>query len=251
MSILSRIQTGKNRLPPRIVLYGTEGIGKSTFASQAPKPVFIQTEDGLGEIDCAKFDLAMRIDAVTDALDGLLKEEHEFQTVVIDSLDWMERLIHDAVCKEENVTSIEKAGGGYAKGYTFALTPLRYILGQLNRLRDEKGMAVICIAHAKIEKVEDPEVASTYDRYTLRMHKSAIGVVCEWADAVLFAHRKKRIQTEDAGFGKKRATAIALGANGGERVMRTSEGPACVAKNRYGLPEELPLSWEKFVSSMS
>lgn len=250
MSLLQHIHRGKQPLPPRLILYGTEGIGKSTFASQAPKPLFIQTEDGLSEIACDKLPLAKTLDEVVASLNALLTEEHDYQSVAIDSLDWLERLIFDDLCRQFNVASIEKVDGGYARGYTHALTPWRQLLGLLNRLRIERNMLVVGIAHAKVERFEDPESAS-YDRYSPRLNKHACGLVCEWADAVLFATRKIRVQAEDAGFNRKRGLAFALGKDGGERIIRTIGGPSCVAKNRFSLPEELPLSWHAFMTALS
>ena len=250
MSLLARVQRGRTPKPPRLLVYGTEGIGKSTFAAGAPRPVFVQTEDGLDEIACDKFPLATTYDEVLAALAGLRAEPHEYETVVIDSLDWLERMIWDKVCQESGAKSIEKADGGYAKGYTHALTYWREVVEHLNALRNTRGMVVVLIAHAKVEKFEDPE-SSPYDRYSPRLHKHASALVSEWCDAVLFATRKVRTQTEDAGFGRKRTIAHALGKDGGERVLRTVGGPSCIAKNRYGLTEDLPLSWAAFVAALS
>jgi hypothetical protein len=250
MSLLQTIHRGRQPMPPRLVLYGTEGIGKSTFASEAPKPIFVQTEDGLAEIDCDKFPLARTFEEVQAALAALDAEVHDYQTVVIDSLDWLERLIWDLLCRHHNVSSIEKVDGGYAKGYTHALTYWREVVDALDRLRGGRGMAVVCIAHAKVEKFEDPEAAA-YDRYSPRLNKHASALVCEWSDAVLFATRKFRTQTEDAGFGRKRAIAAAVGSGGGERVLRCVGGPTCVAKNRYGINEELPFSWAAFMNALA
>jgi len=179
MSLMNQIHTGRRIMPPRILMYGTEGIGKSTTASQAPKPIFIPTEDGLDQIDCASFPLAQRFDEVVSAISALYSEEHDYQSVVIDSLDWLERLIWDDVCREYGVKSIEKADGGYAKGYTHALTQWREVLNGLDALRNERGMAVILLAHAKVEKFEDPESVA-YDRYSPRLHKHAAALVTEW-----------------------------------------------------------------------
>ncbi len=250
MGLIDQIQRGKQPMPPRLVVYGTEGVGKSTFASQAPSPIFIQTEDGLAEIDCDRFPLSTTFDDVTAALSELHSEKHDYQTVVIDSLDWLERLIWDQLCRQYNVASIEKVDGGYAKGYTHALTYWREILDGLGRLRIDRGMVVICIAHSKVEKFEDPE-SSAYDRYSPRLHKHAAALACEWADAVLFATRKFRTQSEDAGFGRKRAIAAPIGSGGGERILRCTGGPSCIAKNRYGIADELPLSWQTFVDALS
>jgi hypothetical protein len=250
MTLMNRVQRGRASKPPRILAYGVEGIGKSTFGSQAPKPIFIQTEDGLDEIESDKFPLAATYDDVLGALTELRSEQHGYETVVIDSLDWLERLVWDKLCSQYGVNSIEKVDGGYARGYTHALTFWREIIDYLNVLRNARGMVVLLIAHSKVERFEDPE-SSPYDRYSPRLHKHAAALVCEWSDAVLFATRKFRTQTEDAGFNRKRTIAHAIGKDGGERVLRCVGGPSCVAKNRYGIVEELPLSWAAFMNALS
>ncbi len=250
MSIMASIRTGKRHAPPRLLLYGTEGIGKSTYAAQAPNPIFIPTEDGLGEIDCASFPLAKQLTDVEESLSALAKEPHEYQTVVIDSLDWLEQLIWDDLCRISNSASIEKVDGGYGKGYIAALGFWRHILDLLDVLHKQRNMAVILIAHAKVERFEDPE-STAYDRYSPRLHKHASALLTEWVDAVLFATRKFRTETEDAGFGRERTIAVGIGPEGGERILRTVGGPSCVAKNRYNLPFELPLSWEAFANALS
>ncbi len=249
MSLLQKIERGRTSKPPRVLLYGVEGIGKSTFGAQAPKPIFIQTEDGLDEIECDKFPLAKTFDQVIDALTDLRTLDHEYESVVVDSLDWLERLIWDKLCSQYNVNSIEKVDGGYAKGYTHALSMWREFLNNLNALRNDRGMVIVLIAHSKVERFEDPE-SSPYDRYSPRLHKHAGALVSEWCDAVLFATRKMRTQSEESGFNRKRTTAHAIGRDGGERIIRSYGSPSCVAKNRYGISEELPLSWSEFVAGM-
>jgi len=250
MSLLQQIHTGRRPSPPRFVIYGTEGIGKSTTASQAPKPIFIPTEDGLDQIDCASFPLATRFAEVETALELLINEAHNFETVVVDSLDWLERLIWDVLCGQYGVASIEKVDGGYARGYTHALTHWRRVLDGLNTLRSRRGMCVVLLAHAKVEKFEDPESAA-YDRYSPRLHKHATALVNEWADAVLFATRKIITKVEETGFNRERTIASGLGKDGGERVLRCVGSPACVAKNRFDLPAELPQSWSAQMQALS
>lgn len=242
MSLIGSITKGREQQPPRIMIYGSEGVGKSTFAALAPNPVFVQTEDGLSEIDCSKFPLAKSFDDVVLQLQAVRDEQHDYGTVVIDSLDWLERLVWDRVCADYGVKCIEKADGGYGKGYVHALTYWRQIVSILNDIRSKRGMAVVMIAHAAVERFEDPEHAA-YDRYTPRLHKKACSLVCEWVDAVLFASRRLRV---DSTTGK----AAPVGADGGERILRTNGSPACIAKNRFGLPTELPLSWAAFVEAL-
>jgi hypothetical protein len=248
-TFLESIQRGRQSRPPRVLLYGVEGIGKSTFGSEAPKPIFIQTEDGLDEIECDRFPLATKLEDVFTALKTLRTEQHDYETVVIDSLDWLERLVWDKLCEQYSVASIEKVDGGYARGYMLALTLWRELLDFLNALR-ARGMVVILIAHSKVERFEDPE-SSPYDRYSPRLHKHAGALINEWCDAVLFATRKMRTQSEDAGFNRKRTVAHAIGKDGGERIMRAYGSPSCVAKNRYGIAEEMPLSWNAFVDAVA
>ena len=246
---LSKIQTGRSKKPPRALVYGTPGVGKSTLAAAAPSPIFIQTEDGLDEINCQRFPMAESYEDVVAQLRELATEQHDFETVVIDSADWLERLIFARVCSDFGVSNIEKADGGFARGYTHAVDRWREVLSLLDRLRNQSNMIVILIAHAKVEKFEDPE-ASPYDRYSPRLHKHAAALITEWCDAVLFATRKIRTKTDDAGFNRKRTIATAIGKDGGDRVLRSVGGPSCVAKNRYGITEELPLEWAAFMNAL-
>lgn len=244
-----RVVKGQSLKPPRIFLYGTEGIGKTTFASHAPAPIFIPTEDGLASVECDHFPIAQSYEEVLNCLQELCTEKHSYATVVIDSADWLEALIWNYLCRIHRVSNIEKVGGGFAKGYIFALDQWREILQALDYLRDQKSMITIFIAHSKIERFEDPFVPA-YDRYAPRLHKHASSLLCEWADVVLFANRKFLTQKEDLGFGQVRVIAHPIGDDSESRILQTVGSPACVAKNRYGLPPELPLSWQAFWSYM-
>jgi len=225
------------------MLYGTQGIGKSTWAANAPKPIFIPTEDGLGEIECDKFPVAACFEDVMKALSDLYTDKHTYQTVVIDSLDWLERLIWTDVCRTNEVKSIDAIG--YGKGYGLALTLWNDFLTGLSALRAEKGMMVILIAHSKVERFENPET-DAYDRYTPRLHKTAAALIQEWADEVLFA--SYRVMTRQAGEGLHKKTK-AIGT--GERILRTQEKAAHQAKNRLGLPDELPLEWAAYAKHLN
>ncbi|QOJ04308.1 MAG: ATP-binding protein [Planctomycetia bacterium] len=243
MKLLEQIQRGVQPAPRRVLLYGTHGVGKSTFGSMAERPIFIQTEDGLGMIDCERFPLATRYGEVIAALAALYTEPHEYRSLVLDSLDWLERLIWREVCEKRGVENIEDIG--YAKGYTFALTQWREVLGGLDALRNERGMQIILIAHAQIEKFANPET-DTYDRYSPRLQKQASALIQEWCDEILFATYKVHTKTINEGFDRKRVQGIGTG----ERILRTTERPAHVAKNRLNLPEELPLDYRIYAATV-
>jgi hypothetical protein len=240
-TLMNQISKGRKARPRRVMLYGTHGIGKSTFGAMAKKPIFVPTEDGLADIDCESFPLARSLGEVMAALESLYSGDHDYRTVVIDSLDWLERLIWAEVCADESVENIEKIG--YAKGFAFAVDKWRAVLGALDALRSDRGMTVVLIAHAKIEKFENPETVP-YDRYSPRLHKLASALVQEWADEVLFATYKVHTIKVDEGFNKAKHNGVSTG----ERIIRTVERPAHVAKNRLGLPEEIPLDYRVFAA---
>lgn len=239
MALLERIEKGTKDAPRRILLYGTHGIGKSTFAAMSDKPVFIPTEDGLNGIQVDRFPLVKTLGEAIQALSELYSEKHPYRTVAVDSLDWLERLIWQRVCEERGKASIEDIG--YAKGYVFALDHWRTFLAGLSALRTERGMTVILVAHAKIERFENPET-DTYDRYVPQLHRTASALVQQWCDEVLFATYKVYTKQTEEGFERKRTQAIGTG----ERVIKTTERPTHLAKNRLALPDELPLDWSAF-----
>lgn len=203
------------------------------------KPIFIQTEDGLGDIECARFPLAGKYSDVLETIAVLYQEKHDYKTAVVDSGDWMERLILAQVAQTQLVNNVEEIG--YGKGYIFALDLWRDFLAGLDALRRERGMAIIILAHSKIEKFENPET-DNYDRYSPRIHKLASALVQEWADEVLFATYRVHTKVKDEGFDKKTTKGI----GSGERIIYTVERPAYVAKNRLSMPDSIPLDWRKY-----
>lgn len=237
--MLDQIQTGRQIHPRRIGLYGVAGVGKSSFAAAAPDPIFVQTEDGLADIGAPRFPVAATFVDVMRALASLYQEKHSYRTVVIDSADWLERLIWSEVCAKRGVASIEDLP--YGKGFLFSMSHWKEVLEGLDALRSQRGMTTIVIAHAKVERFENPE-CEPYDRYVPRLHKTASALFSEWADELLFANYRVHTRTTDEGFNKKRVQGI----GSGERILRTAERPSHLAKNRLGLPDELPLSWPEF-----
>jgi hypothetical protein len=229
--------------PPRILVHGGAGVGKTTFAASAPGAVFVPTEDGIGALEVDHFPLARSFGEVMEALAALYDEPHEFRTVVVDSVDWLEPLIWAEACRQNRWGSIEEPG--YGKGYVAALDIWREYLDGLNALRDARGMTVIQIAHTDIKRFDSPE-HEPYDRYVIKLHARASALLQEHSDVVLFANYRISTVKSDVGFNKKVTRALGTG----ERVLHTAERPAFLAKNRYALPETLPLDWQAFAAAM-
>ena len=203
---------------PRMVVYGPQKIGKSTFAATAPDGVFIQTEDGLSGIETTHFPLAKSYSEVIDAITSLYSEDHEFKTVVVDSLDWLEPLIWKHTAQQHGKDEIEDFG--YGKGYVLAATYWQEFLAGLNALRTEKNMAVILLAHHEIKRFDAPDT-DPYDRYQIKLHKTAAALVQEWADVIGFANYKVMTTKTEVGFDKKVTRAIGTG----ERLIAPGRTP--------------------------
>lgn len=241
---LQSLQRGRSLRPPKIVIYGGPKVGKSTFAAGAPKAVFLQTEEGLDALDVVKFPMAQTFTDVMGALQALATEDHDFETVVVDSLDWLEPLIWRHVAKAHDVKNIEQIG--YGKGYVEALSHWRELLDALDYLRNERGMAVVCIAHDEIRKMQ-PVDGEPYDYAALKLHKRAADMVQEWADVIGYACLKTAVRKDDLGFNREHARAVSLQ----KRILHVGTNPAYVSGNRYGLPAEIPLSWADFQAAMA
>jgi hypothetical protein len=236
-----KIITGKQARPRRILLYGQHGVGKSTWASEAPNPLFLNIEDGLGDIDCSKTEKLESFGAVCKAIEWAAGSQ--YRTIVLDTADWLERLIFNQVATDAGKSNITEIGFG--KGYGEAVRKWEYTLGLLESAR-LRGKGIVLLAHARVVRFENPETQA-YDRYELDLHKSSSGMLQEWCDEVLFASFRVFTRTEDQGFGKERT--IALG--GKERYIRTNESAAAVAKNRLRLPDELPMSWAAYAQYLA
>lgn len=235
---LDSIRRGPRLGPPRMIVYGPHGVGKTTFGAQAPSPILIPLEDGQGKIDIPTFDphgsgVLKSYAEVIEALDALFTSQHDFQTALVDSLDWLEPLVWKETCARNEWHDIESPGFG--KGYVAADEVWREFFAWLAALRDQRHMSIILLSHCEVKKFNDPD-NEPYDRYQIKLHHRASGIAQEWADAVLFANYKIYVQKHDAGFKK----TIARGKGDGERVFYTEERPAHFAKNRYSLPSEMP-----------
>jgi hypothetical protein len=241
---LKSLRKGSVARPPRIVLYGTHGVGKSSFAAQADKPVFIQTEEGLDALNVTAFPLSRSYDDVMEAIGSLYTEDHDFGTVVLDSADWMEQLIFKQVAINHKINNIEDMG--YGKGYAFAVDLWRNVMEGFDLLRNEKNMQIIFLAHTQIKRYDDPLVDS-YDRYMLDLHKGGAAIISEWCDLLMFANYRVNTVKSDVGFNQKKTRAVGAG----ERILHTQERPGWVAKSRWALPESMDLDYATFATELA
>ena len=240
---IKTIKTSISR-PPRLVIYGEHKIGKSTFASTCPAPIFIQTEDGLDSLSVDAFPYCKTYQAVIDALDQLLTQGHSFRTVVIDSLDWTERLIWESICAEHSWKQI--GDGAFGAGYKLAINRWRDIVAKLQRLNEERRMIICLIAHAKITRFDDPE-REGYNVYTLDMHEKSSQLLLQWVDIIGFYNFKITTIESKEGFGAKSVKAK----GGSERVLNLTPKASFEAGNRYGLPAQVDPNWPAIYAELT
>lgn len=237
---LDKLVRGKLKQRLRVTLYGPEGVGKTTFGAAAPKPILLGAEDGSASLDVTRFPTPTSWEDVLEAIRVLATESHDFETLVVDTLDWVEPLIWAHVCKRDGEVNIESYG--YGKGYTAALDEWRRLLNALERLRVVRPMHVVLLAHSWIRPFKNP-AGEDYDRYELKLNAKAAGLVKEWSDAVLFANWETYAKKDE----RKRVRGVATGA----RLIYTERTAAYDAKNRSNLPPELPLSWADFEAGLA
>lgn len=231
--------------PLRVVVYGPEGIGKTTFASAFPAPVFIDTENSTEFLDVARFPKPTSWTMLLQEIDEILNASSpkgrgsrnivagQFRTLVLDTADWAEALCKSHVCGKANVRGIEDFG--YGKGYVYLAEEWGRMLNKLTELRDA-GMNVIITAHAAMRKFEQPDEMGSYDRWELKLEKKVAPLLREWCDMMLFANYETYVvETQEK---KKKA-------QGGKRVMYTTHHPCWDAKNRQGLADKLPFEFQQ------
>ena len=241
---LAKIRKKAKRKSPRIVLFGSGGVGKSTFASKMNKPIFQLCEDGLVNIEVDHFDMPETYDEIIQNIKDLLAEDDlgGYKTYVLDSLDQFElNYVWPKVCKDNNYKSMESVA--YGKSYAEALNVWREFLKYTNELR-ERGMTIVFIGHNIVKRVEDPAQDQPYDRHEIKIHRKAADLVLEQSDCVFYATRK--IGTVKVQGTKGTSTKQTVG----DRVLITEESPGCMAKNRYDLPRELEMNWETVREAM-
>jgi hypothetical protein len=248
VSRLSAVKRGRVARPPRCLFYGPEGVGKSSLAADAPGTIFLNIEDGLGELDCARYtfdaderEIPRSLAEVYAAIDDLATNQHEYETIAIDTVDAVEReLLWPHVCKTKGDSETDGIESfGYGRGYTFALDEWRTFLSRLDRLRD-RGMRVILLGHSFVKSFKNP-TGPDFDRYQIKLHDKAAGLIKEWCEVVGFV----RFEEGAAALtGDKSQAKRARGWASGRRLLHLERTAAWDAKSRLSLPTEIELDRE-------
>ena len=234
-----QVTKGKVETAKKVVIYGPEGIGKSTLASNFPNPVFIDTEGSTKALDVARYpEVKNWMDIKAFVEDTITTRQ--FSTIVIDTADWAERFCIRSVCAKQKVTGIEDIP--YGKGYTYVMEEFASLLDLCNKAI-AAGINVIFTAHAQMRKFEQPDEMGSYDRWEMKLSKKSAPLLKEWADMVLFCNYKTQVMTDSKTQSKK--------AFGGKRVMYASHHPCWDAKNRYNLPDQMDMEFAQIANLFS
>jgi hypothetical protein len=228
MISLANISKTSVSLPPRVLIHGLEGVGKTTLGAKFPSPVFLQTEDGAPSgLVVDTFGHLLNYTDVVESITALGNEEHDYKTVVVDSLDRLEDIIWHKICEDNRWQSMESPG--YGKGFVVADKYWREILDGLEWLRRTRNMNLVLLAHSIVEAVNDPRVPP-YSSYQIRLHKRAKGIVASEMDLIAFLASDVRIIADSVGF-KKHTRADGSAA----RYLHTEGRPSFLAKSRFSL----------------
>jgi hypothetical protein len=234
-SILDQVTVRKRRRPIFGLLYGQPGIGKSTFGASLPNPIVLATER-LDQINVPKLPVPRDFKGLYEQIDALEKEEHEYESIILDPLDAAERLIWQRVCSEGKVKSIEEFGGGWGKGYTRARELWTGLLSKLSDMSERYN--VLLTAHAHVKTFADPSLSTPYDRWVMNIHEKSAEIIRQMVDLILFVQLETTIQKDTSKARKGR------GIVSGDRVLWTQPATGYEAKNRYDLESPLEFSWE-------
>lgn len=236
------VTSGTIPAPVKVVLYGPEGIGKSTFASMFPDPVFLDTEGGTKRLNVARLPAPTSWQMLMDEVAEVARGNVPCGTLVIDTADWAEQLCIETVCARFKVKGIEDFG--YGKGYTYAKEEFARLLDALGDVL-AAGKHVVVTAHAQISRFEQPDAVGSYDRWTMKTSKQVAPLLREWCDMLLFANYKTVVEKSGAGANAKNK------ASGGKRVLYTTHNPCWDAKNRFGLPDEVPFEFASIAACIT
>lgn len=244
---LESITTGIIHRPLRISLYGVDGVGKTTFAANAPSPIFIATEDGTHHVNVGRFPQPEHwLDIVGEngAMARLGTGNHNYQTVVIDSMDWAEELCDEYIVEHYNKTTSPAIQTvteiPFGKWKALKMKTFSVLFDQLGWLVRERNMHVICISHTDIRRFTDPE-RDAFERYEIKMYPPLAAKLREWCDYVLFANYDTVLREVGEGFNKR-----AVGSSHGKHLVFSRRRAAFDAKARFNIPERMEFDWNVF-----
>lgn len=240
-TLLSNLRTGIEIKPPKVLVYGPSGVGKSTLASTCTKPIFLDFENRINHLDVTKTPVIKDVTTLNQYLKELLSmfenstvKKREFQTVVVDTIDKMMEVIHDDICSEVNADHIDDSSCkalNYGRGHVWARKILRGILGKLSKMNEQYDVTIVVLGHSVIERYDNP-MTESYDRYALSMNKNTAALFYDWADMIGYMDIKVLTKEQEETFNKKKVKAV--GSN--KRVLMLDPKPYLIAKNSYGLP---------------
>ena len=226
------ISSGRISRAQKVVIYGAEGIGKSTLASHFPNPLFIDTEGGTSHMDVRRIEKPDSFDALVDIVNEVAKEKGICGSLILDTADWAEQLCIKDICSKYKKSGIEEFG--YGKGYTYISEEFSRFLATCDKVI-AADMNVLITAHAKMRKFEQPDEMGSYDRWEMKLTRQVAPLIKEWSDMLLFCNYKTFVVSQEGGKSK---------GQGGKRVIYTSHHPCWDAKNRHALPAEMDMSFD-------
>lgn len=236
---LAGVTKGRIAMPIRVLAYGLPGVGKSTFAADAPSPIFLCSENGTTHLDVSRLPEPASWDEAMQGLELLEHEQHDYKSVVVDTVNWLEPLAWRKITGGK--CSIEEYQKGYGKGYVAALDLWRQFKAQIERLWSKRRMHIVLLGHAHVKVFNDP-LGAPYDRYEIAMHGKAAGLLKEWCDFVLFAREESFSRVDERGRNRGMSTGV--------RVVHTQWNAAYDAKCRATMPPEIPLAWSDFFDAV-
>lgn len=238
-----KISKGRQRVPIKVVVYGPEGIGKTTLASQMPDPLFLDIENGTKQLDVTRIDQDFKawnqVTAVLNELDEALTQDRNFcRTLVIDTIDVAETLLSERIVEEAHSEKIQSLSDfAYGTGQVKLRERMNEFLKKLDSLREKHGIHIVLLGHSHLQRCEKPDETGSYDRFELKLTHKVASRVKEWCDVMLFLNYKTQVITPSNKMEKNKLV-------GGQRVIYTTHHTAWDAKNRFNLPEELPLEYK-------
>lgn len=226
---------GRNKAPFNVLLHGEPGVGKSFWASQLPKPLFLGAESQ-DELNADKLPKIADWKDVYGQLDWVLNNSHDYETLVIDTIDSLETLLHKHILETDpkKPTAMSRSHGGFGAGFNMALNMMAVLRDKLDLIRQQKKMNIAIICHTVAKKVSDPSALAEYDEHKLALHDKVESLFVDWCSAVLFMRFQIQKQDEEK---------FAYGS--GEKVIMCEKRAGHLSKNRYQLPPEIPVVFDQ------